>query len=246
MNTSNERHNRRDPDRPAVSHINMDSPSLADAPLAIHVDGRALVASSPGIRAVTNQLIDGLRACGCSVEVLSWQHHATPNRGAGAVWKLVEGLIWYGILLPWKLRTANARFCLAPAHKHPLFLGAKVTLISVVHDVLWKSSPQHMAHTTRILEHIFFPRLVRRSDAIVCLSMTTSSDLEKHFAVSKRKTWLVPPAYRQQDKRMDRGGFYFLSARLNQEKCRSVAECISEPAQRNTQHLPFGHCRKGR
>lgn len=218
MNTLNERHNRRDADRPAVSHINMDSPSQTDAPLTIYVDGRALVASSPGIQAVTNQLIHGLRACGYSVEVLSWQHHGNPNRGAGAVWKLVEGLIWYGILLPWKLRTTNARFCLAPAHKHPLFLSAKITLISVVHDVLWKSSPQHMAHTTRILEHIFFPRLVRRSDAIICLSMTTASDLEKHFAVSKRKTWLIPPAYRQQNKRIDRGGFILFVGTIEPRK----------------------------
>jgi len=65
----------------------------------------------------------------------------------------------------------------SPRHHLPLLMGANISRVVTIHDLVWKRYPQTMSRFGRVLERLLMPPSVKGAKAVIAVSDSTASEL---------------------------------------------------------------------
>lgn len=91
------------------------------------------------------------------------------------------------LIIPLILRLLKVDVVIEPTHFGPFNLPERVKRITIVHDLTAIILPKYHRWFGRILQKLFLPGILRKTDHIVTNSSYTSSDVVKYFPKEKHK-----------------------------------------------------------
>ena len=84
------------------------------------------------------------------------------------------------------ISTLNLDLFWGPRHHLPLWLSPKTKTVLTVHDIVHRRYPQSMALPNLMMERLLLSLSIRRSDAIIADSNSTSFDLQRYYGADAR------------------------------------------------------------
>lgn len=101
----------------------------------------------------------------------------------------LSGSLWYLYAPAW-LKLDKPDIFWSPRHHLPFLINPNCFNVVTIHDFVWKQSPQTMPLVQRISESLLMPSAIKRSNKLICISNTTSSQLKRYYpeSIEKSKT----------------------------------------------------------
>ena len=169
--------------------------------MRVLIDTSSALRGPSGTAVYVRRLTDALRAAGVEVlEAADRDRRAPAGGGPASVRNAAHDLLWRREL------SARARSEGADVVHHPLparAWRAPCPQVVTVHDLAFLQSPDLFATSFRTWARLDHRTVVRRAEAVVCVSEATRAELLARWAVSPRRTlvahhgpgqWTGPPA----------------------------------------------------
>ena len=99
-------------------------------------------------------------------------------------------LFQYFFIAIFNKKFKQSKILFSTTSRLPIF-GLKKNLYKIifVHDLVYKRMPQTMSKFGLISDKFFVANAVKRSDLILCPSLSTYQDIKKYFPLFIEKTW---------------------------------------------------------
>lgn len=91
---------------------------------------------------------------------------------------------WTQSRFPFDLLKHRPDLLFMPIQQLPLFRPHKMKTVAVVHDLASHIYPEQFGYKDWALQHLFTARAVRDADAVIAVSESTKSDIEKYYGRS--------------------------------------------------------------
>ena len=99
-------------------------------------------------------------------------------------------------IIPFVLRREKVDIVIEPAHFGPFNLPKKIKRITVIHDLTPILFPEWHRWHSGLLQKIFLPHILKRTDFILTNSLTTENELHRIYPFTKSKTWMIYPGFK--------------------------------------------------
>lgn len=154
----------------------------------IAVDARPLSIPTTGIGRYTRAVLE--RLVESEHEWLLYSHqpllvdfhtHSNVTVRCGSIRQASLASIFAQSVFPlwaWKDR---AELFWSPRHHLPLLLGASVSKVVTIHDLVWQRFPETMSRLGLQLERTLMPPAVKRADAVIAVSNSTANEVRQSF-----------------------------------------------------------------
>ncbi|PHI20301.1 hypothetical protein CEQ90_08940 [Lewinellaceae bacterium SD302] len=134
-------------------------------------------------------------------------------------------------LVPLKLRQLGVDAVYEPAHFGPFNLPRSIKRITMIHDLTPILFPQFHNYHSQLLQKIFLPRILRRTDLVIANSHNTRDDLLKVYPFLQSPT--------SSGSTQERSSFSTLSNSAEQPEHRTDFGCQSSKAGKEQEQLPI-------
>ncbi len=94
-------------------------------------------------------------------------------------------------LVPYLLRKAGVNAVFEPAHFGPFNLPKRIKRLTMIHDLTPLLFPQYHRWHSQLLQKIFLPRILRRTDWVFTNSKHTAKDLAQFFPATTSKSTAI-------------------------------------------------------
>jgi glycosyltransferase involved in cell wall biosynthesis len=105
------------------------------------------------------------------------------------------------VIIPRILRRLKVDAVFEPAHFGPFNLPADILRVTMIHDLTPILFPNYHRWHSQLLQRKFLPSILRRADAVLSNSLSTTRDLARVYPVTAAKTITIPLGY---DERIQR------------------------------------------
>ncbi len=99
-------------------------------------------------------------------------------------------------LIPFIFRREKVDVVIEPAHFGPFNLPKKIKRMTVIHDLTPILFPEWHRWHSGVLQKIFLPHILKRTDYILTNSITTEKELHRIYPFTQSKTWMIYPGFK--------------------------------------------------
>ncbi len=100
-------------------------------------------------------------------------------------------------IIPSIFKKEKVDVVIEPAHFGPFNLPSNIKRITIIHDLSAVLFPEWHRWHSGILQKLFLPRILKKSDYILTNSLTTEKELHRFYPFTKEKTWMIYPGIRK-------------------------------------------------
>lgn len=100
-------------------------------------------------------------------------------------------------IIPYIFRKEKVDMVIEPAHFGPFNLPRHIRRITIIHDLSAVLFPEWHRWHSGILQQLFLPSILKKSDYILTNSYTTEKELHRFYPFTKTKTWMIYPGIKK-------------------------------------------------
>ena len=100
------------------------------------------------------------------------------------------------LIIPFIFRREKVDVVIEPAHFGPFNLPKSIKRITVIHDLTPILFPEWHRWHSGVLQKIFLPHILKRTDYILTNSLTTENELHRIYPFTRSKTWMIYPGFK--------------------------------------------------
>lgn len=152
---------------------------------------------SAGVHVFTRELIAGLIRLGKADQLVLIRERHDPDLPVKQIVvpniRLPIGFASLRLffIVPYLLWREGVQAVFEPAHFGPFNLPKRIKRLTMIHDLTPLLFPQYHRWHSQILQHLFLPRILKRTDWVFTNSQHTSSDLERFFPITTKKNTAI-------------------------------------------------------